>query len=177
MDDYDMFYYSNNSYKYEYDDTKYDYIMMLISEFRKDPYGVDISVIDRIKDYYEDVVIYKLNTKRENLLIGVIQKHTNYLYFKDKNRDNPIIVLDLKHNMYYNRYYNKNTNHVLVNINETSREKLNNNDNDNNNDSNNDSNNDNNNDSNNDSNNDNNKNNDINKINNIINRCFICLIQ
>lgn len=126
-----MFYYSRDSYKNDYEDTEHDYIMMLINEFRKDPYGVDVSLIDRIKDYYEDVILYKLNTSRENLLIGVIQKHENYLYFKNKNRDDPIIVLDLKYNMYYNRYYNKNTNNVLVNINQTSRERLNNNNNNN----------------------------------------------
>ena len=35
-----MFYYSRDSYKNDYDDTEHDYIMMLINEFRKDPYGV-----------------------------------------------------------------------------------------------------------------------------------------
>ena len=131
----DMFYYSRDTYKNDYEDTEHDYIMMLINEFRKDPYGVDISVVDRIKDYYQDVVLHKLNTSRENLLIGAVKKNTNYLYFKDKNKDNPIIVLDLIYNVYYNKYYNKTNKKesVSIDINESSRDKLNNNNNNNNN--------------------------------------------
>jgi len=134
----DVFYYSRDTYKNVYDDTEYNYILSLINEFRKDPDGVDISVVDRIKDYYQDVVLHKLNTTRENLLIGAVKKNTNCLYFKDKNKDNPIIVLDLIYNVYYNKYYNKTNKKesVSIGINESSRDKLNNNHNNNNNDNN-----------------------------------------
>ena len=85
--------------------TEINDIVLLVEEFKRDPYNIDEIKVDKLKDYYYGLFVKdRLNISKDDMLIGVNKKYRDLLLFRDKHSEHPILVLDIEINKYYYKY-------------------------------------------------------------------------
>ena len=80
--------------------TEINNIVLLVEEFKRDPYNICEIKVDKLKDYYYGLFVKdRLNISRHDMLIGINKKYRDLLLFRDKYREYPILVLNIEINI------------------------------------------------------------------------------